>query len=292
MTSWLIGQSIVNGLLMGGVYALISTGVTIIFGVMKMVNFAMGDLITVGMYMAWLSSTLIGGSAYMQIPFVIISMAAISLLIFILLIVPILNKGSTTYILMTVGLSFVVQNLLLIIFGANYKTIPSSLNEQAIRFGSLSIQIPRLIAFVLAFIIIIIVSILMSKTSLGRAMRATSEKVDVSEMLGVNTTRTFAIAFVVGIVLAGLAGLLVTPIYDIKPTAGVIFKATALMIVVIGGMGSIRGALLSSVLVGIVESLIATFVSADLGPAAVFLFFILVVYFKPQGLFGKAERIA
>ena len=225
-------------------------------------------------------------------PFVVITMVAIATIIFLLTIKPILGQSSTSYILMTVGLSFVIQNLLLILFSANYKTIPSALNDEVIRLGSFSIQIPRLLAFVIAVLIIFFTNILMSKTTAGRAMRSTSEKVDVSEMLGVNTGAAFLLAFVLGIVLAGLAGLLVTPIYDIKPTAGVIFKATSLMIVVIGGMGSIKGAFLASILVGVLENLVATFISADLGPAAVFVMFILIVYFKPNGLFGKQERIA
>lgn len=292
MSSWIIGQSIINGLLMGGIYALISTGVTIIFGVMKMVNFAMGDFLTCGMYMTWVGFALIGQNAYAQIPFVILSMALVALVCFKLTVNNVLGKSSTAYILMTVGLSFVLQNTLQIIFGANYKTVPSEINSKILPVGTLTIQLPRLIAFVIAMILIFTISSVMSKTALGRAMRATSEKPMVAEMLGVDTKRTFTTAFIIGIVLAGIAGLLLTPIYDIKPTSGTIFKSTALMIVVLGGVGSIKGAFLCGMFVGLVEALVATFISADLGPAAVFVFFLLVVYFKPQGLFGRKERTA
>ena len=142
MSGWLLGQSVINGLLMGGVYALISTGVTITFGVMKMVNFAMGDIITVGMYMAWCGYMITGTNAYTQIPFVVITMVAIATIIFLLTIKPILGQSSTSYILMTVGLSFVIQNLLLILFSANYKTIPSALNDEVIRLGSFLFRFP------------------------------------------------------------------------------------------------------------------------------------------------------
>lgn len=122
-------------------------------------------------------------------------------------------------------------------------------------------------------------------------MRATAEKPNVAEMLGIDTQRTFTVAFIIGICLAGIAGLLLTPIYDIKPTAGAIFKSTALMIVVLGGVGSIKGAFICGMFVGLVEQFVATFISPDLGPAAVFVFFLLVIYFKPQGLFGRKGRV-
>ena len=292
MDLWILGQSIINGLSMGGIYALIATGVTIIFGVMKMVNFAMGEYLMVGMYMTWIGYSLFGGNAYMQIFFVIIAMAIIAYISFRLTLENVLGKSSTAYILMTVGMSFFIQNLAQIIFGANYKTIPSTVNDVIIHLGQFNIALPRLIAFVVALALIFIISEVISKTNLGRAMRATSEKVPVAEMLGIDTKRTFTIAFMIGIVLAGIAGLLLTPMYDIKPSTGTIFKSTALMIVVLGGIGSIRGAFICGMFVGLVEQLISTFISADLGPASVFVFFLLVVYFKPQGLFGRKERTA
>lgn len=292
MNSWVFGQSLINGLLMGGVYALISTGVTIIFGVMKMVNFAMGEFIMIGMYMTWLAYSVIGGNSYLQIPFVIVAMALIAYVCFKLTLNRVLGRGSMAYILMTVGISFFLQNLALMIFGANYKTIPSQINNVSIPLGEFSVSIPRLLAFIIALVLILAISALMNKTMLGRAMRATSEKPEVAQMLGIDTNRAFTTAFILGIVLAGVAGLLVTPIYNINPVAGKIFSTTALMIVVLGGMGSIKGAFLCGMFIGIVEAFVATFISADLGPAAVFLFFLLVVYFKPQGFFGRKERTA
>lgn len=292
MDFWILGQSIINGLSMGGIYALIATGVTIIFGVMKMVNFAMGEFLMIGMYMTWIGYSLWGGNAYMQIFFVIVAMAIVAYISFRLTLENVLGKNSTAYILMTVGMSFFLQNLAQLIFGANYKTIPSGANDIIIPLGPFNIALPRLIAFVAALALIFIISEVIGKTNLGRAMRATSEKVPVAEMLGIDTKRTFTIAFIIGIVLAGLAGLLLTPMYDIKPSTGTIFKSTALMIVVLGGIGSIKGAFICGMFVGLVEQLISTFISADLGPASVFVFFLLVVYFKPQGLFGRKERTA
>ena len=228
----------------------------------------------------------------MQILFVAITMAIIAYVSFKLTLANVLGKSSTAYILMTVGLSFILQNLAQLIFGANYKTVPAAVNNISIPLGPFNLALPRLIAFVVALLLIFLISELIGKTNLGRAMRATSEKTNVSEMLGIDTKRTFTIAFIIGIVLAGIAGLLLTPMYDIKPTTGATFKSTALMIVVLGGIGSIRGAFICGMFVGLVEQLISTFISADLGPAAVFIFFLLVVYKKPQGLFGRKERTA
>ncbi len=292
MNGWLFGQSVINGLSMGGIYALIATGVTIIFGVMRMVNFAMGEYLMVGMYMTWIGYTLFGGNAYMQILFVALTMGIIAYVSFKLTLANVLGKSSTAYILMTVGLSFILQNLAQLIFGANYKTVPAEVNNISIPLGPFNLALPRLIAFVAALVLIFLISEVIGKTNLGRAMRATSEKTNVSEMLGIDTRRTFTIAFIIGIVLAGIAGLLLTPMYDIKPSTGATFKSTALMIVVLGGIGSIRGAFICGMFVGLIEQLISTFISADLGPAAVFIFFLLVVYKKPQGLFGRKERTA
>ncbi|WRS28694.1 branched-chain amino acid ABC transporter permease [Oscillospiraceae bacterium MB08-C2-2] len=288
--SWIVGQAIINGLLAGGIYALISTGVTIIFGVMKMINFAMGEFLMIGMYMTWIGYAVFGGNGYTQVLFAIAAMVVTAYVCFRLTIEKLLGRSSTAYILMTVGLSFFLQNLMQIIFGPNYKTIPSSINTQSIYVGEYSISVPKLIAFICALVLIFVISEIMNRTSLGRVMRATAEKTNVAEMLGIDTKRTFTIAFIMGIVLAGIAGLLLTPIYDIKPTAGTIFKSTALMIVVLGGEGSIKGAFICGMFVGLVEQLVATFISPDLGPAAIFVFFLLVVYFRPQGLFGQRRR--
>ena len=284
-------QAIINGLLSGGVYALVAVGITIIFGVMKMVNFAMGEFIMLGMYMTWIGYEITKLENYFQIPFVIVTMTILAIVCFYLVIRPVIGKGGTLFILVTVGLSKVLQSLALMIFGPNYKTVPSSIKESSINIGRFVISLPRLMALLAGIVFVIILYIILNKSILGRAMRATSEKPDVAEILGINTRKTYLIAFIIGVILAGLAGLLVTPIYYVNPTVGVIFKVTGLIVVVLGGLGSIQGALVGGFLAGVIESIIAVTVSPELGPAGIFVMLLIVLSIKPTGLFGKKLRV-
>lgn len=290
--SWVLGQSLINGLLAGGIYSLIAVGITIIFGVMKMVNFAAGSYLVWGMYFTWLWYSITGLNAYLLIPFVILSMALFAFVTFKCSIHPVLNTGDTTFILVTIGLSFFLQNLAEFLFGTTPKSVPSAIKTSSISIGNFSLGYPRLIAFFVMAVLVVCVHFLLNKTLFGRAMRATSEKPEVAKMLGINTERTYTLAFVIGVVFAGISGLLLTPIYYVTPTAGSIFRTSALMVVVLGGMGSIKGAFVGGLLVGVAEALVGGLISADLGPVGICVLFLIVLYVKPKGLFGKGERTA
>ena len=289
--SWVIIQSLINGILTGGIYALVASGITIVFGVMKVVNFAVGEYITFGMYMAYVAYLITGWNTYALLPFVLLATAIIGLVTFRLCIKPLLGRDSTSFILVTFGLSYALMNLLQMIFGGTPLNVPSDIKTASLQIGSFQIPIPRLIGFCVSFIIIILVDILIRKTRFGRALRATAENSEVAETLGINSTRGYELAFIIGIVLAGIAGLLLTPFYLVSPTAGSTMKTTALMIVVLGGMGNIRGAFIGGLMVGVVEALVSTLIATELGPAGIFVVFLIVVYFKPQGLFGKEGRV-
>lgn len=290
---WMFFQSLINGLLSGGVYALVAVGITIIFGVMKMINFAMGEFLMIGMYVTWIGYNLTGMNIYLLIPFVLVSMAIIALVCFRTCMFPILGKDSTASILVTVGLSFFLANLAQLIFGPDFRAVPSSIKTTSLELGGhFHVGLPRLIAMLTAFVLVLLVSYLLDRTLFGRAMRATAEKAEVAQMLGINATRTYAFAFILGICMAGLTGLLLSPLYYAYPMAGATYKIAPLMAVVLGGMGNIKGAFIGGILIGVIEGVIGTLVAPDLGPAGIFVLFLFVLYFKPQGLFGKGERVA
>jgi len=289
---WLFVQSMINGLLSGGVYALVAVGITIVFGVMKMVNFAMGEFLMLGMYATWISYGLFNFSTYANAPFVILVMAVVGYLSYLLVIRPVLKKGGTAFILVTVGLSYFLQNLIELVIGPNFQTVPSAIKNSSIAVGGFTIAIPRLIALAVALVLVVFVNVLLNKTLLGKAMRATAEKSEVAQMLGININNTYAFAFVLGVVMAGMAGLLITPLYYVYPQAGKIYSTTALMAVVLGGMGNIKGAFIGGIAIGLIEAIVGTLIAPDLGPAGIFVLFLAVLYFKPQGLFGKGERVA
>ncbi|MDO4322512.1 MAG: branched-chain amino acid ABC transporter permease [Lachnospiraceae bacterium] len=290
--TWKIIQAIINGILNGGVYAVVAVGLTIVYGVMKMINFANGEFLMLGMYFTYLLYGLTGWNCYALIPLVVIAMSVFGFVVYKLVIERIIGRDSTTYIMVTVGLSYFLINLSQIIFSATPVSVPSDIKTSSVTFGSYSASLPRLIAFLAACLLIFITWLFMQKTYMGRAMRATSEKPEVAQILGINTKVAFTVAFVLSVILAGVAGLLLTPIYTIYPSVGSVLKTTGLMIVVLGGMGSIPGALLGGVIVGVVEALVGTLISANLGPAGIFAVFLIILYVRPQGIFGKKGRVA
>ncbi|WP_094547226.1 branched-chain amino acid ABC transporter permease [Petroclostridium xylanilyticum] len=290
--SWLIGQSIINGLLIGGVYALIAVSLTIIFGVMKIVNFAQGEFLMVGMYATWLLYSAIGGSPYLLIIPVAFIMFIFGWLVYKILINPVVGKGDTAYILLTVGLSFFLQNAAQLIWTADYHTVETTIKGHSIQLGELSILTPRLIAFLVAIVLVAVIHIFLKKTDIGRAMRATAENSQIASMLGINPVVTYAIAFSIGAVLAGLAGVLLTPMFYVFPRVGALFTTTAFVVVVLGGMGNITGALLGGLLIGLVEAFTGSFIALDLAPVGTFVVFLLALLLKPEGLFGGGTRKA
>ena len=290
--TWVFFQSLISGILAGGVYALFGVGITIIFGVMKMVDFSACAQLVWGMYFTYLFYSWTGLNCYWAIPFVVICMGLLAWIIFKLIVRPLIGSDDTSFILVTLGLSYLLQNLAEFAFGADRKSVPSDIKTSSIIIGDYSIGLPRLIAFIAMVILVLGVYLLLNKTTLGRAMRATSEKREVAQMLGINTKKTFTIAFMIGVVFAGLSGLLVTPIYCVTPTAGAMFRTTAYIAVIIGGLGDIKGALVGGLAVGIIEALVTGMISNDLGPVGVCVALLIVLYLRPQGFFGKGERQA
>ncbi len=289
---WSIGQSIINGLLSGGVYALIAVGITIIFGVMRLINFASGAFLVVGMYLGWLAFSLTGWNYIELIPFVVFGSAILGYLIFRLTLVPILNRSRDAGLLVTVGLSLLLQNLVLLVFGNNPLTLPSNISDSSIQIGGFFIGLPRVIAFVTALILVVIVTAIVNKSRFGKAMRATSENTEIAEMLGIKTNTIFALAWTLGIILMGIGGLMITPLYFIQSSLGSTFRTTPIIAVVLGGLGSIKGAFIAGLLLGVIESLVATNIASDLGPLGIFILYLVIFYFLPKGLFGEGERIA
>ena len=272
-------------------------GIASTVAVMKMVNFAAGAYLVWGMYFTYLFHSLTGLSAYALIPIVVLCMIVFGYVTFKLSINKVIKIGGTSFILITVGLSFFLQNLAETIFGTQPLTVASSIKQASFRVGSIAnlpivVGLPRLIAFGVMLVLVIGVYILLNRTILGRAMRATSEKPEVATMLGINTQRTYTVAFILGVTFAGLSGCIITPLYYVQANVGDIFRTAPLMVVVMGGMGDIKGALVAGLLAGIVEQIVATLVSADLGAVGICLLFLFILYIKPYGLFGKGERAA
>ena len=284
-------QPLINGVLCGGTYALLAVGTTLIFGVMRMVNFANGSMLMVGMYLTWWAWDMLGWNIYALIPIVVLMLAIIAYICYKIMISPILMRERTSVIIVTVGLSYALQNLVTLIFGATPLNVPSNLRYSSLIIGDLALPWIRIIAFTAAVVLTILFNILIAKTSYGRCMRATSENVEVAEMLGINTKSVFISAWIIGTILMGISGLLLAPLYNITPAVGNVFRSTALIAVVLGGLSDIRGAFISGIMLGIVEQFVNVYVNPQLGVAGMMILYLVILQIKPLGLFGKGERV-
>ena len=289
-------QAVISGLLIGGVYALISVGLTMIFGVMRIINFAQGDFLMVGMYATWLLFRITGVTVpYWLIPIVAVLMFGLGTLIFRTTIIRVIGKGDSNYILLTLGLSYLLQYGMQMIFSPNFQNLPvtNEFRQSAIQFGGgVTIMVPMLIAFAVALVCVSGMNYFLGNTDMGRAMRSTSEDNVVASMLGVNTKHIYTIAFGLGTVFAGLSGLLLAPIYSINPRSGVLFSTISMAVVVLGGLGNIKGAMISGLIIGLIQSFFGTFASMDIAQIAVDVALIAVLMFRPFGLLGGGARKA
>ena len=287
-------QVIINGLLIGGVYSLVAVGITMIHGVMKIVNFAQGDFLAMGLYFTYAMYSLMpqGSLPYWLLVPVGAAMYLAGSIFFSTTIKKVIGKGDSNYILLTIGLSYIIQNLIQLIFGPDFKSVAVSdqLRNGAVAIGGVSLSTARIIAFVAAAAFAVFVNWFLGSTDIGRAMRATSENRVIAESLGIKTSIVFITAFAMGTVFAGISGLLISPIFLLSPKVGSQFSIIAMSAMVLGGLGNIKGALIGGLIIGLVESLTSSYAGVLLSQAAINAVLMLVLIFRPYGLFGKKGR--
>jgi branched-chain amino acid transport system permease protein len=285
-----VAQAVINGLLIGGIYALVSIGVTLIFGVVKIVNFAQGEFVMVGMYISFFLFTQFGldpiVSLFVSMPVLFL----VGVLVQHLLIRRVLGLNDLPQIFLTFALSLLILNLALMLLTANYRTVHTWYSDEAFHIGGLYIPVAKLIAFVLAMVLSGILWAFLHTTDLGKAMRAASQNRDVAQLMGINPNRVFAVALGIALALAGAAGSLLMPFYPAYPLVGQVFVLMAFVAVVLGTLGNVIGALIASLLMGIAESLGIQFIGADSGLIVVFLLLLTTLAVRPSGLAGGWRR--
>jgi branched-chain amino acid transport system permease protein len=285
-----IAQALVNGLLIGGIYALVSIGVTLIFGVVKIVNFAQGEFVMLGMYISYGLATHLGLDPVASL---VVSMPALFLAGMVLqrvLIRRVLGLGDMPQIFLTFALSLLLINVALLLFTADYRTVHTSYSDLSIRIGPVYVGVARLIAFVVAILLTGALEIFLRVTDLGKAMRAASQNPEVAMLMGINPDHVFSVAVGLSLALAGAAGSLIMPFYSVYPGVGQAFVLMAFVVVVLGTLGNVRGAFIASLMMGIAESLGIQFIGADSGLLVVFAVLLLTLAVKPGGLFGGRLR--
>jgi branched-chain amino acid transport system permease protein len=289
MDSEIVIQAVVNGLLMGGVYALIAVGLTLIFGVMNVVNFAHGEFVMLGMVMTYLLHAFLGMDPGVSILLVIPVMLAIGAIIQKGLISRVVGQPDEAQILLTLGLSVLLTNIVLLFLGPDYRSVKTSYKLSVWAVGPILFSVPRVMAFGVAMAFSGILWLFLTRTDLGRGLRAVAEKPEVATLMGINPRKMHWLAFGIGISLAAGAGSILTPFFYTFPSVGGMFVLIAFVVVVLGGMGNIPGAILGALAIGITESLTAQFLALDLAMLGVFIIFVLVLVFKPSGILGRGK---
>ena len=282
-------QSLISGILIGGVYALIGIGLTIIFGVMRVINFAHGDLMMLGMYATFYLFSLGKIDPFVSIIVVIPMMFLFGAVLQKYLINRILGALPQNQILLTIGLGLVMSNSVMLAFTSDYKILSTSYSSSSLTLFGLSISTPLVISFGITVAITLALAWFLLKTDTGQAIRATAQDREAARLMGINVKKMSIIAFGLGAALAGTAGALISPTYYIFPQVGSTFTLKAFVITVLGGMGSIVGATLGGVLIGIAESIGGVYLGSGWKEVIVFVLFLLVLLFKPSGLFGKSN---
>jgi branched-chain amino acid transport system permease protein len=282
-------QSIVSGLLTGSLYAMIGVGLTVIFGVMRIINMAHGDMVMLGMYGAFLSVHFLKIDPFLSIIIWFPVAFCLGAFIYRFLLKKIVPAGELNTLLYTAGLSLFIANLVLFIGTGDYRTIKLKYAVMPLRPFGIAVPIPLAIAFGMAILITIALYWFLVRTDTGRAIRATSQEPEAAALMGVNVDRTAVVTFALGTALACGAGVLLAPSLYLYPTVGEILVAKCFVIVVLGGLGSVPGAIAGGLLLGVVESLGAVYVSVPYKDAIGFVMFLLVLLFRPSGLFGVGK---
>jgi len=280
-------QLVVSGLLLGGVYALISIGLTLIFGVLRVVNFAHGEFLMVGMFTAYWLFQLWHIPTYLAALVTLPAFALFGLSAYQLVIKRIMGQGDVVQIFATVGIGVILQNTALVLWTGDFRTIRSAYADAIWRVSGIQISVPLLVAFVVAGMVTGLLFTFLNRTMEGKAIRAVVQDPLAALAMSIDLNQIYRWTFTIGTCCVGLAGVLLAPSYPIFPAIGVSFGLVSFVVVVLGGLGSMIGALLGGLIIGLVEVFSGFFVATDLKQAFYFLVFVLVLVLRPQGLFGQ-----
>jgi branched-chain amino acid transport system permease protein len=278
--------SILGGLTTGAVYALIALGLTLIYGVLHIINFAHGAALMVALYAVYLLKAHLGIDPYLALPIVVPGMFALGYALQRVVINRASHGKDENILLVTLGISIVLENLALMAFKSDTRTIETAYTLSTVQIGPAFIALPKLVAFGGALVASAVLLWIVARTDLGRAIRAVAKEKQGAKLMGIDVDHVYAMSFGIGLACLGAAACFLLPAYYVNPQVGGGFVLVAFTIVVLGGMGSFAGALLGGLLIGVVESLCGLLLGESLGQIGIFVLFIAVLLFRPQGLFG------
>ena len=280
-------QLVVSTILLGGMYALIAVGLTLIFGVMRVVNFAHGEFLMLAMYLAFWAFSLLHFDPYLTLVVSLPLFFAVGWVSYRTVMRPIIHASHNVQVFTTVGLSIALQNVALVLWTADVRFVRTDYYAIVLRFGGAAFNIAQLVAFAIAVVFTAALFAFMRWSYTGKVMRATAQDRQASALMGIDTDRVYATTWAVGITCVGVAGVLLAPVYPVYPTAGLQFVLIAYVTVVLGGLGDMAGALIASLVVAAVEVIGSYVIGTAWKEVLYLLLFIAILVVRPAGLFGQ-----
>ncbi|MBR3034329.1 MAG: branched-chain amino acid ABC transporter permease [Firmicutes bacterium] len=282
---------LVSGLSLGSVYAIIALGYTMVYGIAKMLNFAHGDVIMVGAYVCFFAFTRYGLNPFISVILAMLVCTCLGIVIEKLAYKPLRAAPSLAVLITAIGVSYLLQNLALLFWSSNPKVFNSIIPNESIEIGGLTVSYITILTIVVCVVIMILLTTFINRTKLGKAMRAVSEDKGAAQLMGIDVNTTISVTFAIGSGLAAIAGVLLCSAYpNLTPTTGSMPGIKAFTAAVFGGIGSIPGAFLGGLLLGVIENLAKAYISTQISDAIVFGVLIIVLLVKPAGLLGKPTR--
>lgn len=287
-TIHVLGNALLSGLLLGGLLAVTAVGLSLVFGVMRLINLAHGEILILGSYLSLELSKHLGVDPLISILIVAPVLFLVALPVFQFLLMPVLDRGPEPAMLTTFGVSIIAQSLFIMAFTGDSQSLPGSYVTASFRVFGISVSVMYLIAFVIGVSLCVALDYVIRRTSFGRDVRAASEDSDAAASLGVDIRRTHLLVFGVAAACAGIGGVLVGATFSFTPTSGLTYLLTGFAVVVLGGLGSVRGTLAGAIGLGVVESVGGAFFGDGYRDVIGFSVFLIVLCVRPQGLFGRA----
>ncbi len=284
----LLGQGILNGLMKGGIYALLACGLTMVFAVSRIFNFVHGDFMALALYGCVAGFTAWKLEPYVSMIFLVPALFGIGYLVFRFVMRRVLKAHFLLTIQLTLGMVFVIESLLVIVFKADPFSVNTALGDHILHFGSVTVWMPLLLGFVVAVVVLTALYWILARTDFGRSIRATVQNPTAAGLVGINVSKIQLYVFAGGIALAGLAGGLLVPMLTVRPTIGLHLTLMGFIIMVLGGLGNFMGSLVAAIIIGVVESLSAIYIGGSIAAAVPYAIFIAILLLKPEGLWGRA----
>ncbi len=288
MSATLLAQALIGGLLTGAVYSLMAVGLSLIFGVMRVTNFAHGELMMLGMYVTVFTAAASGADPYLALPVAAAALFVVGYVLQRLLVARVLEMPEEIHVLLLVGVALVLQNGALFLFGPNHRGVKSPLALASVQLGPLTVDVARVVAGGLALALTGGLAAFLAKSRLGTLLRAAADSRDGARIIGADVNRLYGVAYGLGAACAGAAGALIVPFFEVAPDVALPFTLTSFVVVILGGMGSLAGAFAGGLVVGVAEAFGAVLLSPSMKPVVAFVLLVFILVVRPTGLLGRA----